>query len=929
MALAPGTRLGVYEVTAQIGAGGMGEVYRAHDTKLNRDVALKVLPDSFASDPDRLARFTREAQTLASLNHPNIAHIYGIEESNGVRALVMELVQGEDLSERIARGAIPVDEALPIAKQIAEALEAAHEQGIIHRDLKPANIKVRADGTVKVLDFGLAKAMEPTDATSVSVSQSPTITSPAMMTGVGMILGTAAYMSPEQARGKVVDKRTDIWAFGCVLYEMLTGRRAFIGENVSDTLAFVLTRQPDWNAVPAATPRAIRTLLRRCLEKDRKRRLADSADARLEIDEALTMPEGDSATESRAPSLSGLPRSVLAGAGGFLLGSLLVAFAMWDLRPSASSEAITRFPLPLAEGQRFGESGSRVLAISRDGARIVFAAGSRLYLRSMSELEARPISGTEIAVGQVRAPVFSPDGQSIAFVTSAPAHIKRVAVTGGAAVTICEGCGPLGAISWDSQGIVFAQGGQGLPPGFAGERARQGTSRIMRVAPDGGEPQLLFDVADGTPWDVQLLPDGETVLFGLVSDLLDRVGSVASDEGKIVVQSLKSGRPKTIVANGSAPRYLATGHIVYVREGVLFAKHFDLGRLEAIGDEVPVVEGVRRAGFLGGSTTAAYFDVSDTGSLMYIPGPAATAVRYDLALLDPQSGVQPLKLTPNAYEFPRVSPDGRWIAVGTNDGKVANIWVYERSRASAIRQLTFIGKNRYPIWSAAGRFVTFQSDREGDLGLFQQRADGSGTAERLTKSDPGTAHVPNSWSPDGNTLLFEVIKDSGRTLWVFSTGDRKIAQVGDIQMETGGATIDATFSPNGRWLAYRSAADNGAPAVSVEPFPVTGSKFLIDNGLNPVWSRDGKTLFFRRLTTGDFVATRVTTESAFSFSTPQQLPMTFPGRQSISSARNHDITPDGKFIGVVPAGQGQADTRPQINVVLNWTEELKRLVPTD
>ena len=928
MALAPGTRLGPYEVTAQIGAGGMGEVYRATDTHLGRDVAIKVFPDAFSHDANRLARFEREARTLAALNHPNIAAVYGLEKSAGTHALVMELVEGPTLADRIAQGALALDEAVPIAKQITDALEAAHEHGIIHRDLKPANIKVRPDGAVKVLDFGLAKAMEPAGPDAL-VSQSPTITTPAM-TQLGMILGTAAYMAPEQAKGRQADRRSDVWAFGAVLYEMLTAKQAFGGEDVSDTLAFVLTRQPDWDALPAATPRAIRKLLRRCLEKDRKRRLADAADARLEIDEAMATPDEDSvATQSPASSSTLLRRSVLLGGSALVLGGLVGGVAMWNLRPAASSPAITRFALPLAEAQRFGESGSRMLGISRDGTRVAFVVGNRLYLRSMSDLEARPILGTEFQAGQVRAPVFSPDGQSIAFVKSLPAHIMRVAATGGAAVTICEGCGPLGAMSWDGTGIVFAQGGgPAVPVGFGGERARQGTSRIMRVAADGGEPQLLFNVADGTPFDVQMLPDGETVLFGLIGEISDLVSADAPRDAQIVAQSLRSGQRKTIIARGSAPRYLATGHIVYVREGVLFARRFDLGRLEAAGEEVPVVEGVRRPRFVGGSTTSAYFDVSDTGSLVYVPGPVTIGAQYDLGLLDPQTRVEPLKLTPNAYESPRVSQDGKWIAVGANDGRAANIWVYERSGASAIRQLTFIGKNRFPIWSPDGQFVTFQSDREGDLGLFRQRADGSGTAERLTKPETGAAHVPDGWSPDGSTLLFEVIKDSRRTLWALSVGDRKIAQVGDVRIEVfASGPIDATFSPNGRWFAYKSAAAGGGFTVAVEPFPPTGSKFGINSGLHPVWSRDGKTLFYRRPNTGEFLATPVTTGPVFSFGRPQQLPISFVERPSNSSVRNYDITPDGKFIGLVRAGQTLQDTAEQINVVLNWHEELKRRVP--
>jgi hypothetical protein len=427
-----------------------------------------------------------------------------------------------------------------------------------------------------------------------------------------------------------------------------------------------------------------------------------------------------------------------------------------------------------------------------------------------------------------------------------------------------------------------------------------------------------------------MLPDGDTVLFSLVSDIFDRIsGREVSPEGQIVIQSLKSGRRKVIVGAGGSPRYLATGHILYGREGVVFARQFDLQRLEAIGDEIPVVEGVRRAVFAGSGSPlpTTYFDVSGTGSLVYVPGPLTTSVRYDLAILDPRTGLQALKLPPNAYEFPRVSPDGKWIAVGINDGTAANIWVYERSGTSAIRQLTFAGKNRYPVWSPDGRFITFQSDREGDLGLFRQRADGSGAAERLTKAEPMTAHEPDSWSPDGNTLLIEIVKDPGRRLSAFSLRDATIADVGEIAVRDRGATIDATFSPDGHWMAYTGRTGNNF-GLMVATFPVTASTpFLIGNGIHPVWARDGKTLFFRRPTIGDFFATPVTIEPAFSFGVPQRVPATFPDRQSNSSLRNHDITPDGKFISVISVGQEGSIATPQVNVVLNWTRELEAKVP--
>jgi eukaryotic-like serine/threonine-protein kinase len=941
MALSAGSRIGPYEIVEAIGAGGMGEVYRARDAKLARDVALKVLPAEFALDPDRLARLTREAQVLASLNHQNIAGIYGFEEgsadvvsgfSRTIHALVLEYVDGPTLAARIAQGPIPVDEALPIARQIAEALEAAHEHGIIHRDLKPANIKVRPDGTVKVLDFGLAKLAQgpgPRPQASVSaLTVSPTITTPAM-TQIGVILGTAAYMSPEQAKGREADKRSDLWAFGCVLYEMLTGRRVFDGDDVSDTLAFVLTKQADFKALPAATPGAIRTLLRRCLERDRKRRLADAADARLETEDALASHEGQSAPgEQRASARASLWRSIAIGAGALVVGGLIVGLTMWSRQTPVPAPVIARFALPLADGQRFMENGNQVLAISPDGSHVAFASDRRLYLRSLSEFEAKPIPGTEIPVGQVSSPMFSPDGQSIAYVSGRPASLKRIPVSGGASVTICEGCGSLGVMSWGPGGIVFAQGGAGMPPGFAGERASKGPNRIMRVAADGGEPQLLFNVTDGTPWDVQVLPDGETILFGLVKNMMEIVsGRQTGVEGQVIAQVVKTGQRKVVVANGTAPRYLPTGHILYAREGMLFARRFDLQQLETVGSEIAVVSGVRRAGFVGGATSAAYFGISESGSLAYVPGPVSRLVQYDLGRLDPQKGVEPLKLPPNTYQFPRVSPDGKWIAVETNDGSSENIWIYERSGASAVRQLTSKGRNRYPIWSPDSASVTFQSDRDGDAGLYVQRADGARPAERLTKAEAGTSHVPDSWSPDGKTLLFEIDdeKKSTRHLWAWSGGTTRTADVDERGSKA--SFIQATFSPNGRWIAYRSISIASTPAVSVQPFPPTGAIFPIyETAVHPVWSRDGKTLYFNRMSSNEMYAVPVTTESAFSFGKPQRLPVTFPDQESNSAPRNHDITPDGKFIGVVSVS-GETNARPQINLVMNWFEELKQRVP--
>jgi serine/threonine-protein kinase len=912
LALAPGIRLGVYEVTAPIGEGGMGQVYRAHDTKLNRDVALKLLPDAFAGDPDRLARFTREAQTLASLNHPHIAAIYGIEESNGIRALVMELVEGEDLSQRIARGAIPLAEALPIAKQITEALEAAHDQGIIHRDLKPANVKVREDGTVKVLDFGLAKALEPTGAASSNVSQSPTITTPAM-TQAGMILGTAAYMSPEQAKGRAADRRSDVWAFGVVLYEMLTGQRAFKGEDVSDTLAFILTREPDWATLPADTPPLIQRLLRRCLQKDRKRRLADAADARLEIEEALTGPAG---ADGAATPSEAAPRPLWRRAIPVVVTAIVVfaltAGAVWRLRPSVPAP-VMRFAIAIPDGQQFLPFG-RAIAMSPAGTHIVYTANRRLYVRSLSDLDVRPITdGAAAGNTQETNPVFSPDGRSIAYFEQGDGTIKRIALSGGAAVTVCEADQRFG-MSWDGDTIFFGQGSKG----------------IMRVSANGGKPETVASVNAGElAHGPQLLPDGQTLLFTLATG----TGADRWDRARIVAESLKSHERKTLIDGGSDARYLPTGHLVYALGGVLFALPFDVERMTPSGGAVPIVEGVRRT---NGITGSAQFGISNTGSLVYVPGPVSTTRdQMSLGLFDRKGGSDLLKIQPGAYQLPRMSPDGKRIAFGSDDGKEASIWNYELSGTSSMRRLTFEGQghNRFPVWSADSQRVAFQSDREGDQGIFWQRADGAGTAERLTKADEGVSHIPESWAPDGERFLYNAGKGGATSLWVFSLKDRKAARF-DAGESPAGTLTGAVFSPDGRWVAYASQEGRPTSAVYVQPFPPTGAKYQIsknaDRGHHPVWSPDGAELLFNPGNVARLDAVRVTTQPSFAFG--EAIPIASPFYLAPPNVeRPFDISRDGQhFLALILAAQTQsgAPAAQQILVVLNWFEELKARVPS-
>ena len=662
MSLAPGTRFGSHEVVAQIGVGGMGEVHRARDLKLNREVALKVLPDSFVNDPDRLARFQREAHVLASLNHPNIAAIYGVEESSGVRALVMELVEGPTLAERIAEGSIPIDEATGIAAQIAEALGAAHDQGVVHRDLKPANIKVKPDGTVKVLDFGLAKAVEPAGSrSSDAVSQSPTITTPAM-TQIGVLLGTAAYMSPEQAKGRPADKRSDVWAFGCVFYEMLTGTRAFAEEDISETLAAVLKSEPDWTRIPSDVPQAIRTLIQRCLVKDRRQRVADISAAKFVLCEL-----GSLGTRPATANVAAAPRSrwqrVLPPLAAAAVTAVIVGAGAWALWPASPPHAVARFSFPLPE--RVVLAGTRqALAISRDGTQMVYAADSRIYRRSIDELEPHAIPGTEsTSAGGLLNPMFSPDGQYIGFFpqgdgTTGPQTnivLRRIPIAGGAASTIATMAPTFGA-SWSPEGIVIGQ-----------------EDGILRVSPANGAMQQIVRIApDERIYGPRLLPGGRTVIF-----TLGKTAAIAVDgweKAQVVAQSLTDSARKVLIDGGSDAQYLPSGHLLYGVSGTMFVAPFDAETVTITGAAVPVIVGVRRA--TGRFYPARHLAVSETGTLMYVPGPATTLNAAALVVGDSRVPPELLKIPLGEYAHPRVSPDGRMVAVARGTGQESDIATY-------------------------------------------------------------------------------------------------------------------------------------------------------------------------------------------------------------------------------------------------------------
>ena len=805
------------------------EVYRARDGKLDRDVAIKVLPEEFARDKERLARFEREAKLLASLNHPNIASIYGLEESDGVKALVLELVEGPTLAERIAEGPIPIEEALPIARQMAEALEAGHEAGVIHRDVKPANVKLRQDGTVKVLDYGLAKAGlakalegEATGRADSELSQSPTLTRKG--TQIGAILGTAAYMSPEQAKGIPVDTRSDLFSFGCVLFEMLTGRRAFQGELAAEILASIINREPDANALPANLHPRVRELLERCFEKEPKKRWQAAGDMRVELERALANPDE---TRLHAVAVAASPGAKLWLVLPWVIASIFVTgVATWILKPS-EPRPITRFRYELPPAQQFTSTGRPLVDVSRDGSQFVYVANGQLHLRPMDATEAMPIQGTRIGI---TSPVFSPDGRWVAYFSGPSQQLKKTASSGGAPVTITDASNPYG-LSWSADDTIV----YGQPEG------------IFRVAAGGGVPSLLVAAEDGEQMHgPQLLPGGEAVLFTTTR----ASGADRWDEAEIVVQLLDSGERKVLWTGGGDARYVPTGHLVYAREDVLFALPFDLESLKVTGGPVPITEGVQRAIRPENLTASANyaFSASGSGALVYVAGTDTGSNQRILALVDHDGAIEPLNAQPAPYRSPRVSPDGRKLAVETmSDEGVGVVWVYDLSGDEAIQQLTFEGDNRRPIWTPDSRYVTFASDRGGTMSLYWKPANGSGVAERLTTADEGTVHRPGSWSPDGRTLSFWVVR--GGDDWDIWTLVREGENAPESLYDAPGRMYHGPeFSPDGKWLAYGVGDTVSNQDIYVEPFPPTGARWRIsqEGGNFPLWSPDASALFYRR-----------------------------------------------------------------------------------
>jgi len=904
MSLAVGLRLGSYEILSILGIGGMGEVYRARDNKLGRTVALKVIHGAFAADPERVARFEREAKVLASITHHHIAALYGMEHAHGQVFLTMELVEGETIADRLLRGPLALEEALRIASQMCEALEAAHEKGIVHRDLKPANIKLTADDQVKVLDFGLAKAVERDAAAEREVANSPTLSM--MASSAGLVLGTAAYMSPEQARGVPADHRSDIFSFGITLAEMLMGRPPFQGETTSDVMAAILVRDPDLAHLPQDLSPRLVELLRRCLEKNPKRRWQAIGDVRAELDAIALAPRAVAGT-SAALMPRPLWRRAIPIAVTALLAAAAGAAAVRMLSPRVSAP-VSRFTMLLDADQQFSGGGRHTVAISPDGLRIAYnAAPGGLFVRPLDSLESRNFVAVPGVTNRVTEPVFSPDGLTVAYWAAQDQTLKRVSLSGGSPVTICRAENPYG-ISWEGASLIFGQG----------------DGRIMRVAANGGTPETLVQLKGELGHGPHLLPDGEHLLFTRTAA---STSSDRWDTATIVVQSLKTGERKTIIERGTDGAYVPTGHVTYVDGGTLYAIRFDAPTATTSGAPIPVVEGVRMAP--SASFGAAQYAFSNTGTLVYVSGPVlARIVDAQLAFSNADGEIELVKLPSAAYQSPRVSRDGRQIAYDAEADRHSDIWIYPLSGASSPRRLTLKGNNRAPIWSPDGRRVIYQSDRDGTPGLYIQPADGAAAAQRLTIPEAATAHWPESWSPDGSMILFRVERAGTSVLSTLSLRNGAIAPFGNVQSAV---PTNAVFSPDGRWICYtKLRGPTGGTTIYVQPFPATGAEYELGRSRgysphHPVWSPDGTRIVFIP-TPGGFQSATLTTQPSFAFGNPVALKKSLQVDEP-ALRRRYDILPDGRLIGLVePGRQAGTAVAPPMHVVLNWFTELRARV---
>lgn len=922
-----GTQLGPYRIESLLGVGGMGEVYRATDTVLDRQVAIKILPADLSADPERLARFRREAKILASLNHPNIGAIHGLETLEGqtgsLLGLVLELVEGPTLAEKLRAGRLPVDEALTLARQIAEALDTAHQQGIVHRDLKPANIKVREDGTVKVLDFGLAKvadsgAVEDT-ATVRPPADSPTITTPAM-TAAGIILGTAAYMSPEQAKGKPADKRSDVWAFGCVLYEMLTGRRAFDGEDITDVMGAVVRLEPNWQAIPSDVPQPVRTLLHSCLMKDRRHRVADISTARFVLDNVASLATAAEMVPVVAPHARTPPwRRVITPPAAVIVAVAAVGALVWVATRPAEPR-ITRFAFsPTGAAALALDPQSRDLTILPDGTRFVYKGvgtegAYQLFVRALDRLDPTPL----VAGGNPRAPFSSPDSNWIGFVaqgTAAP-ELKKVAITGGTSVTLCFLDGPSSGATWgDDDNVIFA--------------TTNPLTGLQRVPAAGGTPVVLTtpDRARGEGdhlWP-QYLPGSYAVLFTITST------TGGMDASRVAVLDLRTGTHKVLLSGGSQAQYTPSGHLVYAAAGTLLAVAFDARRLEVLGAPRPVVSQVATLG-----SGAAEFDIAQNGALVYVPTGSGISPSRTLVWVDRQGREQPVKGAPaRAYMHLRLSRDGSRLALQIGEVEKSDISVWDFARET-LTPLTFSpGIDAGPVWMPDGRRIVFTSQATGTFAsgfgrLFWRNADGTGIAERVEQEEPvPPMMLASSVSPDGASILTSTIGGMSdmMMLTLSDGGVRPLVQTPSVER-------NGEVSPDGRWLAYESNT-SGQFEIYVQAFPdANGGLWKVSNegGTQAAWASGGQELFYLA-PDGMLSSVRVERGTAWKAGTPRKLLnrqyFSFRRGPGIFSPRMYDLSADGqRFLMIKEAGPDLLVAAASIVVVQNWIEELKQLVST-
>jgi serine/threonine-protein kinase len=925
MAFAAGTRLGVYEINGSLGAGGMGEVYRARDTKLGREVAIKTLPSALANDRDRLARFEREAKLLAALNHAHIAAVYGLDAHEGTHYLAMELVEGETLEKKLKGGALPVEDALRLALQIAEALEAAHSKGVVHRDLKPANIMLTRDGQAKVLDFGLAKAFSGV-AGEASPAHSPALS--LAMTQAGLVLGTAGYMSPEQASGQGTDQRGDVWAFGVVLYEMLTGLPVFKGESVPHVLADVLKTEPDWSRLPRNLHPRIRQLLERCLTKRPRSRLHSIADARIEIEAVLSDPRGvtpAAAHDATARKSSSLP-SLAATA---VVAAALAGAAGWLLRPVPVTEpkTVVRFSVPLPAALAFPADSVPIIAVSPDGRRIAYSAGGQILIRNIGESEARPVQGTLESGPGALTPVFSPDGQWLAYVhvysSLGPYSVKRVPISGGAPLPIHEATDPPNfphGLSWPTADtIVFAN-----------------ADGIVRVPANGGATErLIARRQDERLFSPQVLPDGAGVLFTRApGNPGTTLGGI--EDAQVVVQSIGGDDRTVALERGSAARYLPSGHLVYAQGTALFAIPFDPTARTVRGGPVPMVEGLRRSG--NGFSDTAYFAVSEAGTLVTVPANTNTdsgaRIQRTLTWVDRDGREDPLPARPDNYSMARLSPDGTKVALvlgmALTSGNPLAIWIYDLRTENLSLLTADPAGDDGPVWSTDSSRIFFRSPRDsGAVSVFAIDVE-TGETDLLAPPSPDFPFVmPWTISPDDRTLGLVNLVAGDLDVATLSLADG--GALTELLHEEGLAENEPSFSPNGAWIAYHEGSADGTAEISIRPFPgVSRTRIPVGRGSSPVFARDGSELFF--FDGEGFSAAPVTYDPMLRVGATTRLFET-AGYFLSAPGRAWDVDPSGeRFLmireAVTDAPDGEQPTA-RVDVVINWLEELESRVPVE